>query len=245
MSQSNRQRHAGSDPGDLAARHLSIVAGVARDVMRTLPRSVSLDDLVGAGNLGLVEAARRFDPSKGASFATFARHRVRGAMKDGLRAMDTVSRTMRADQKRADLATSSLTQTLAGRPSEAEVAARLGMPVGRWRKLRLELHAAGCPADGPPRETAARVSTDSVPGTLLDPEAHAALVESQELIRTALALLPARQREVIRLHDFGGWTLRRIAVRLGVNESRVSQIRSEALRHLRSDLVSRGLESFE
>jgi len=77
---------ARASPDELAERHLSLVMHIAGDFKQRLPPGVSFDDLVGAGNLGLVEAARRFNPAKGASFSTFARHRIRGAITDSLAA---------------------------------------------------------------------------------------------------------------------------------------------------------------
>lgn len=103
MSQDTLQRNSevpipASIANQLAERHLSRVAGIARDIHKRLPAIVAIDDLVGAGNLGLVEA-RRFDAAKGASFPTFARYRVRGAITDSLRRLDPVSRSLRAKTK--------------------------------------------------------------------------------------------------------------------------------------------------
>src|SRR5947209_3953238 len=79
---------ARASPEELAQRYLGLVIHIARKFQNRLPSSVDFDDLVGAGNLGLVEAARRFDPAKGASFGAFAKHRIRGAITDSLRQTD-------------------------------------------------------------------------------------------------------------------------------------------------------------
>src|SRR6059036_2615522 len=105
VSQSKRQRMTGgisaarASPEELAERYLSLVIPIARSFQKRLPASVDFDDLVGAGNLGLVEAARRFNSAQGASFAAFAQHRIRGAITDSLRRLDPVSRCLRSQQK--------------------------------------------------------------------------------------------------------------------------------------------------
>ena len=90
---------ARASPEELAERYLSLVIPIARSFQKRLPSSVDFDDLVGAGNLGLVEAARRFNPAQGASFGAFAQHRIRGAITDSLRRIDPVSRCLRSQQK--------------------------------------------------------------------------------------------------------------------------------------------------
>lgn len=103
---------ARASPEELAERHLSLVVPIARSFKNRLPSSVDFDDLVGAGNLGLVEAARRFDPARGTSFGTFAKHRIRGAITDSLRRLDPVSRPLRSRQKTAERATRELMASL-------------------------------------------------------------------------------------------------------------------------------------
>jgi RNA polymerase sigma factor (sigma-70 family) len=93
---------ARASPDELVEQHQSLVIHVVRDFQRRLPPSVTFGDLVGAGNLGLVEAARRFDPTEGASFPTFARHRIRGSIVDSLRRIDPLSRRLRSFQRTAE-----------------------------------------------------------------------------------------------------------------------------------------------
>jgi len=118
VSQRKRQRITGgmpaarASPDELAERYLSLVIPIARSFQKRLPSSVDFDDLVGAGNLGLVEAARRFNPAQGASFGAFAQHRIRGAITDSLRRLDSVSRCLRSEQKTAERATTELTTNL-------------------------------------------------------------------------------------------------------------------------------------
>src|SRR5205814_8891589 len=111
---------AGASPDEPAERYLSLVIQIARKFQKRLPSSVDFDDLVGAGNLGLVEAARRFNPAQGASFGAFAQHRIRGAITDSLRRIYPVSRTFRSQQKAAERATTELRTNLGRCPTEAE-----------------------------------------------------------------------------------------------------------------------------
>ena len=238
-SQRKPKMPAGAIDGPLAARHLTLVACIARDVHKNLPPGVSLDDLVGAGNLGLVESARRFDPAKGASFSTFARHRVRGAITDSLRRLDPMPRRLRTEQKRAQRATSALAAQLGRMPSEAEVAEQLQLPVVQWQRLRRQLSEAGCGTDGS-GVTGCGVLPESLPGTWHDPERYVELGKLRSLLDRALEALPARHRGVIRLYDFEEWPMKRIGERLGLTEGRVSQIRSSALKLLRAELTRYG-----
>jgi RNA polymerase sigma factor for flagellar operon FliA len=227
---------ARASPDELAERHLPLVIHIARDFRKRLPSSVDLDDLVGAGNVGLVEAARRFNPSRGASFATFARHRIRGAIVDSLRKLDPVSRYLRRQQKTAERIISALTAAKQRPPTEREIARRLRLRVDDWQKLTRTLYEAGCPVNGfTPQDT---VPLDHLPSRLPDPERHAHTEELSRILASAMETLPPRYRHVIHSHDFEGWTMKRISQELGVNESRVSQIRTAALKRLRGQLMS-------
>src|SRR5438128_298652 len=177
VSQRKRQRitggmpAAGASPDELAERYLGLVIPIARSFQKRLPASVDFDDLVGAGNLGLVEAARRFNPAQGASFGAFARHRIRGAITDSLRRLDPVSRCLRSQQKTAERATTELMTNLGRCPTEAETARRLHLSLQRWRRLRSKLYTAGCPVDSYPMHGAlAQADPEKLPGTWADPE---------------------------------------------------------------------------
>src|SRR3989441_808573 len=246
VSQRKRQPISGempaarASPDELAERYLSLVIPIARSFQKRLPSSVDFDDLVGAGNLGLVEAARRFDPAQGASFGAFAQHRIRGAITDSLRRIDSVSRCLRSQQKGAERATTELMTHLGRCPTEAETARRLRLSLGRWRRLRWKLYAAGCCVDSYPMHGAlAPADPDKLPGTWADPEQLADLAETRQILDRAISTLPTRHRHVLRLYDFEEWTMKQIGIRLGVDESRVSQIRAAALTRLQIELAPR------
>jgi RNA polymerase sigma factor for flagellar operon FliA len=224
---------AKASPDELAKRHLSLVIHIAGDFKQRLPRGVSFDELVGAGNLGLVEAAHRFNPAKGASFRTFARHRIRGAITDSLRSVDPVSRCLRSRQKAAERAVSELAASKQRPPTEREIANRLKLRVNDWRKLSRTLYEAGCPVNGHAPGATGPIELDHLPSRWPDPEQSAAIAELRDGITEAAQTLPPRYRTVIMLYHFDGWTMRQIGTHLGVNESRVSQIHAGAMRRLR------------
>jgi RNA polymerase sigma factor for flagellar operon FliA len=224
----------------LAEQYLSLVIPIARNFQKRLPSSVDFDDLVGAGNLGLVEAAHRFDSANGTSFVTFARHRIRGAIMDSLRQSDPVSRSLRSQQKAAEEVASELATTLGRCPTEAETANQLHLSLRRWRKLRCELYEAGCPVNGDPINRAiSQLDVDKLPGTWADPERLMEQAETRQMLRWAIGTLPPRSRQILHLYDFEEWTMKQIGIRLGLDESRVSQIRASALTRMRMQLPPR------
>lgn len=199
---------------------------------------MDFDDLVGAGNLGLVEASRRYNPARRTSFDSFAKHRIRGAIGDSLRRIDTVSRYLRKQQKEAEQATAELMTILGRDPTETEVADRLHIPVHRWQRVRRELHEAGCPVNGPlSKRPLAPSDPAKLPSHENNPEQTAITSETCRILIKAIRTLPARHQQVIRLYDFGELSMEQIGTRLGVDQSRVSQIRGDALARLRLLLV--------
>ncbi|MGD0310046.1 MAG: sigma-70 family RNA polymerase sigma factor [Acidobacteriota bacterium] len=239
MSQRQLQRVKGKMPGarasldELAERHLHLVHHIARDFQNRLPQAVSFDDLVGAGNLGLVEAALRFDPSRGASFGAFARHRIRGAVTDSLRGLDPISRYRRSQWRAAERAVVALSTKLGREPSDREIAWHLKVPERQWRVLCRELYEAGCSIDVGRWPSAAPVPAERLPSSWPDPERLAATAELRAAVTDAMQTLPPRYRKVVALYHFAGWTMKRIGAQLGVNESRVSQIHAGAMQRLR------------
>jgi RNA polymerase sigma factor for flagellar operon FliA len=169
----------------------------------------------------------------GASFPTFARHRIRGAIVDSLRRIDPLSRRLRSFQRAASQATETLTTRLGWRPSESEVAAHIGLTPCRFERLSRELHDSGGAVSGNLPTGAAAASVDQLPARSRDPERQAAMAELRDALNAALGMLPHRYLAVIRWHHFEGLTMSRIGARLGISEGRVSQIHSRAIRRLR------------
>src|SRR5215467_9096861 len=123
----------------IVLEHLPLVKAIAVRVHENLPVHVDLDDLVHAGILGLFDAASKYDPDKQVVFSSYAKHRIKGAILDSLRQLDWASRDMRRRHKQLEAATRDLSSTLQRAPTEAEVAAKLGMDVDRWRSMMLDL----------------------------------------------------------------------------------------------------------
>ena len=207
--------------------HLPIVQYMVSDLSRRVPKSVRRDELVSAGLLGLTQAARSFDPGRGVAFARFARTRINGALLDELRSRDGVSRSVRSMTRAVGLAADELSAKLGRAPSSAEVAARAGITEQELARLNYDVHRASTldlDADvvDDNSATAARASQSDPLDVLVNRESHA-------YVRDAVAMLPERLRVVIVGYFFDERPMEELARELGVTESRVSQMRAEAL----------------
>jgi RNA polymerase sigma factor FliA len=218
----------------LVLDHLSVVQHAVAEVASRVPRHVSRDDLESAAMLGLAQAARTFDPGRGIAFERHAAHRVRGALLDALRDSDWASRSVRARARQMQRAADDLAVRLGRTPSVAEVAAELGVDLGSVHRLQEDVHRAtvlnydSILAEGDAEDLlpAAAETPDQV---LLDRERHAYLAD-------AVVALPERLRRVVTAYFFEERPMLEIAAELGVTESRVSQLRSEALVLLKDGL---------
>src|SRR5690348_10263549 len=123
--------------------HLPLVKAIAIRVHENLPVHVDVDDLVHSGVLGLFDAASKYNPDKQVAFSSYAKHRIKGAILDSLRQLDWASRDMRRRHKQVEAATRELAATLQRNPTEAEVAAKLGVDPERWRSMMLDLRNVG------------------------------------------------------------------------------------------------------
>jgi RNA polymerase sigma factor FliA len=215
---------------------LAFVRRLARRMCRRLPSSVAVDDMVSAGNEGLVQALRSFDDARGVRFTTFARHRIVGAMLDELQRIDTMSRTARRRQRRLEACAAGLTARLGREPREAELAAAVGLPIDRYRKWKEQaretrivyLSHGGDGDDRRPHE---------LPDPGPDPETLLADSDLRARVRSAMDELPVRHREVVRMYFEQEMTLTQVGAVLGVTESRACQLKSQATRSLRTVLM--------
>ncbi len=217
--------------------HLPLVNHVVFQVAIHFPRHVEREELARAGALGLVEAARRYDEAKGVPFQRFAAQRIRGAILDAVRAADWAPRSVRALSRRLDSVEQRLANQLGRVPSMGEMAEALDVSKEELHRLQDRLFRSVVLAfehlvtDAPDEEL-----------TLVDVLADPSVIEpSQELeerelhsyLRDAIALLPERQRLVIVGYFLQERTSQELARFLGVTESRVSQMRTEALEALK------------
>lgn len=228
--------------------HVPLVRAIAGRVRENLPVQVELDDLVHAGILGLFDAVQKYDPSKRVVFHLYAKHRIRGAILDSLRQLDWASRDLRKRHKHIEALTQKLSYQLGRAPTESELARGMGVSLTRWRKLALELHAAGL---GTPQSHVSGAYTESLerhpaaesPQSEEEPpDQVCARRQLQSVLSTAMQTLPARYQRVIALYYGHGATMKQIGGELGVNESRVSQIHKAALEKLNTALRSQGIE---
>ncbi|MDX5376100.1 MAG: RNA polymerase sigma factor FliA [Halomonas sp.] len=226
------------EQADLLEEYLPLVRRQALSMQVRLPSSIELDDLIQAGTVGLLEAMGRFDAGQGASFATFASQRIRGAMLDELRSRDWLPRSVRRNARAVDEAVRRLEQTL-GRPAEeTEIAAELDMDLEEYRQLLSDTNSGhllpfeALMAEGiePGIEDA---SIDTPYRMLIDEEKRQQLAEGIEA-------LPEREKLLMALYYQEELNLKEIGVVLGVTESRVCQLHSQAVSRLRARLTVHG-----
>ncbi|MCC7382552.1 MAG: sigma-70 family RNA polymerase sigma factor [Deltaproteobacteria bacterium] len=205
---------------------------VAR-IARRLPRDIDDRELVSAGTIGLLDAIRRYSRSPEQSFRAYAEIRIRGAILDELRTLDTLPRLRRRELNQLRRTRDALMKRLGTEPSDGQVADELGLSLETYHALVNLLMAAEHLALPPAGSTSAASAEES------DGTPFSLLHERRVVVglRSAIAALPARASSVLWLHDFEGHSLRQIGERLGVTESRVCQIRSQALRAIRARLA--------
>jgi RNA polymerase sigma factor for flagellar operon FliA len=218
---------------------LPLVKRVALKIREHLPAQVELDDLSANGVLGLVDAVAKFDASKRVKLETYARHRVRGAILDGLRAADPASRDLRLKNKMIQKLYRELEVKVGRSVQDEEMAAASGMSLGQWHRALTEIQSVGIDSGsrvlsaGP---TTKLQSTD--PELLIDggdnPFDMCYRRQQREILGRAIARLPERERQVIYLHSQAGLTMKQIAQLMHVDESRISQVHSEALVRLKA-----------
>ncbi|UOY03909.1 sigma-70 family RNA polymerase sigma factor [Blastococcus sp. PRF04-17] len=213
----------------LVTEHLPLASFAVNAVAAriSLPGHVSRDDLLSCAHVALVEVAKRFDPSAGASFATYALARLQGAVLDELRSGDWASRSVRAAARRSDAAADALTISLGRPPSREELATSLGVPRSELDNLQVDVHRAVMVSID--AEAGQDGSTLDLPDTGESPERAVLRGERARYLNDAIRALPDRLDEVIERNFFGDESLTDIAQDLGVTLSRVSQMRARAL----------------
>jgi RNA polymerase sigma factor for flagellar operon FliA len=233
--------HAKSDPDaeeDVVQQYLPLVRTVIGRLAMTLPSHVCMEDLYSAGLVGLLQAVRNFDPKAGASFETFARFRIRGAVFDELRRMDWVPRLVHDKARKIQSAMGELEQKLQRPPSEDEMARTLKISKEEYQAWLDEirpatfvcLDAANHPDSGDASPQYESIADDSQE----DPSDGTSRRELKKLIFERITHLPDIQRKVLALYYLEDLRLREIAEAFGLTESRISQIHSQAILAIRS-----------
>jgi RNA polymerase sigma factor for flagellar operon FliA len=216
-----------------------MVRRVAAQLIAKLPANVEFDDLVQSGMIGLFDALSRYQANQGAQFETFAMQRVRGAMLDELRGSDWLPRSVRRNQRTIEAAIQKVEQRLRRSATDVEVAGELGLPIGDYHLLLGEARGSQL------IYLDELGSEDSEEGFL---DRHAAAAEDadpmarlrDEKFRAALAegidALPEREKQVMGMYYEHDMNLKEIGAVLGVTESRVCQLHSQAVARLRTKL---------
>ena len=228
------------DRDALIRQHVPLVRRIALHMIAKLPPNVELDDLIQVGMIGLAEALSRFESEQGVQFDTFASQRIRGAMLDELREGDWMSRSSRKSQKEIEQALNRLEQRLGRTPLESEIAAELGMKLDDYQSLLGKVRGTqlvyledigGGDADG---------SDDYLERHVADAGADPfALLRDQRLrlaLVDAIKNLPEREQYVMGMYYEHDMNLKEIAAVLGVTESRVCQLHSQAIARLRTKM---------
>jgi RNA polymerase sigma factor for flagellar operon FliA len=221
--------------------NLPLVGYLARETAARLPRHLDSDDLVGAGALALVQAAKAFDPALGVPFARFANTRIRGAMIDQMRARDWATRSLRSRVRALTQVAETLTTALGRTPTDDELSAASGLSRAELNQVRGgQDRAALLSLDSftPDGEGLAATVRDSAP----NPEEALIAAERIGYLRDAVAELPQRLRQVVSGYYLEQRPLTELADELSVTQSRVSQLRAEGLGMLR-EALGRLLES--
>jgi RNA polymerase sigma factor FliA len=212
------------------AEHLLLVKKIALHLLARLPASVELDDLQQAGLLGLLSAVRSYSSDQGASFATYAGIRIKGAMLDELRKQSWAPRSIHQKSRRIEEAVRKVEAVKGGPASDQDIADTMDISLEQYRNLLNE--TTGCELlfiedDALQQET----ETSAGPETILQDERF------RDFLATNLSELPEKEKMVMALYYQEELNLREIGSILEVSESRVSQIHSQALIRLRSKMT--------
>src|SRR3954454_2086583 len=233
LSETERER--------LILEHLPQVRLIARRIQERLPESITLDDLVSTGVLGLISAIDNFDPTLNVKLKTYAEYKIRGAILDSLRGLDWAPRQQRKRSKQIEAAIASAERKLKRAPSDEEIAAELRITIDEYYEWLIDVRAVNLGSfeygngDEEGRDLLRYISDDEEqwPSRLLERS------ELQKVVASAIENMPRVERTVITLYYYEELTLREISRVLNLHESRISQLKSQAVLRLRTVLEER------
>lgn len=224
----------------LILEHLPQVRLIARRVHERLPDNISLDDLISTGTLGLISAIDRFDPTHNVKLKTYAEYKIRGAILDSLRGMDWAPRQQRKQTKQIESAISALEQRLQRTPTDDEIAVELKLTLDEYYEWLVEIRGVNLGS------LEMGSTSDDEGGDLLRfiadedtdwPSHQVERAELDRLLTDAIRGLPRTEKTVLSLYYHEELTLREIAKVVQLHESRVSQLKSQAILRLRAKLT--------
>jgi RNA polymerase sigma factor for flagellar operon FliA len=214
-------------------KYFGLVKSIASRMARRYPANVELDDLVNVGTLGLIDAVDRFDASRGVPFKPYAEMRIRGAIVDWLRSEDFVPRPTRDKQHLYERTHLKLLQHLGREPTREEMASSLEMTLEAYDHFRNRANV-GKLVSGSARETDQGSSPlDAIPAEEELPDTIWEEEETRARVVQTVRRLPERESQVVFRYDIQGASLKDIGDELGITESRVCQIRSQAHKKLK------------
>jgi RNA polymerase sigma factor for flagellar operon FliA len=232
---------APADREQLIMDHLPQVRLIARRIHERLPGSVSLDDLVSTGIVGLISAIDNFDPRHNVKLKTYAEYKIRGAILDSLRGMDWAPRQQRKRVKMIEAAIASLEQRNHRSPSEEEIARELGLSTEEYHDWLIDVRGVnlGSLEGNAPEEEGRDLLRFVSDSEDLWPSRIVERAELERLLAVAIDKMPYVERTVLGLYYHEELTLREIAKVVRLHESRVSQLKSQAILRLRAYLEKR------
>lgn len=226
----------------LILEYAPLVKYVAGRLAVGLTAKVELDDLIGFGIFGLIDAIEKFDHARGIKFETYALARIRGSIIDGLRAMDWVPQSVRQKAREIEKTYTRLENELGRSVSDLEVSQALGISLDEFHQLLGEVSYTsllyledlwlGEGADSDSVRVIEMISDPNVE----DPTLRLEFEETKQLLAEAIDKLPEKERIVISLYYYDGLTLKEIGAVLGLSESRISQLHTKAILRLRGRL---------
>ena len=224
----------------LILEHLPQVRLIARRIHERLPESVSLDDLVSTGTIGLIAAIDRFDPAHNVKLKTYAEYKIRGAILDSLRGLDWAPRQQRKRAKQIEAAIALAEQRLHRSPTEEEIAKELGLDLAEYHEWLVDIRGINLGSleaspDDDGRNLLKYISDDQEnwPSRVMERS------ELQRLLAEAIDKMPRTERIVISLYYHEELTLREISKVINLHESRISQLKSQGILRLRTYLEKR------
>jgi RNA polymerase sigma factor for flagellar operon FliA len=224
----------------LILEHLPQVRLIARRIHERLPENVSLDDLISTGVVGLIAAVDHFDPAQGVQLKTYAEHKIRGAILDGLREMDWAPKNKRRRAKQIEFAISALEQRLGRPPAEEEIAAELKVSLEEYQQWLFEVRGLTIgslefASDDHEGDLLNYIpdSSDKLPSTTFE------RAELERLLAQAIEQMPKMERTVLGLYYHEEATLREIAEITGMHLSRIAQLKAQGILRLRTYIERR------
>ncbi|MBS1874792.1 MAG: FliA/WhiG family RNA polymerase sigma factor [Acidobacteria bacterium] len=221
--------------------HLPQVRLIARRIHERLPDSVSLEDLVSTGIVGLISAIDRFDPSHNVKLKTYAEYKIRGAILDSLRGLDWAPRQQRKRVKQIEAAIAGVEQRIHRSPSEEEIASELGLSLEEYHEWLVEVRGVnlGSLENASPQEEGRDLLKFISDDESMWPSRMLERSELERVIAEGIEKMPDMERTVLSLYYYEELTLREISRIVDLHESRISQLKSQAILRLRSYMEKR------